>query len=365
MSTPITEAPEKKEHLKLKSLSSCDLNCNNEKISSQILDEQPEEVLPRIEKKIPFINTHSKEMRKILVPKKILKDTLRGHNKSCEEVKNIIENIDNENNKRNDCYKPMGFSYIDYIIKHPLLVHKEKIFSKNNNKPPIMIKLNESNNNKMKILNKVKSVPDINSSNSTDFNFNDTNSKIMDGGIKNTNITNNNYYIKKNNNNLLYERHNYLRSDIFNLKDDDYFKKKCFDKFYVFPPKVNNSSFLLSSGENNKSNITTNNIINNSNNRNKKMCHLCCTSVPFNILCPENKSFAAYRKEVEKERKGKYYRKSPLSFADHAVKLGSKNISKDYLKLIHENKNVFHKKSYCASFADLHREYKELINKMY
>ena len=46
-------------------------------------------------------------------------------------------------------------------------------------------------------------------------------------------------------------------------------------------------------------------------------------------------------------------------------KPGEINLREEFNDKLNENKNIFHKKNYCAAYSDLHHEYKDLVNDIF
>ena len=310
---------------------------------------------------------------------------------------NSKKKIINENNIINDNqtnipYRPKGYNYYEYIRMHPFIINEDEdnIYSKivfDLQKKKETDKCNNNSNiiqpNKsQKILNK------LSKSNSIKLNICPTegneprlNPSILSKSYKYLNTINNNINIKydndiskndkiihktidyDNNENknilppIINSKKDYKQSDIFYLINNNLSKNKSSEK-YLFkenylPPKIEidkktgiNDIGWSPKGQKNKSRIG-------------------CSSVAFNILSPSLKNFSPMKKDIDLLNKNSF-EKAPLmsEYAD-ICKPGDTNLRQDFSDKLNENKNIFHKKNYCAAYNDLHHEYKDLINKVF
>ena len=301
------------------------------------------------------------------------------------------KNIINDNHS-NIPYRPKGYNYYEYIRMHPFIINEDddNIYSKivfDLQKKKETDKCNNNSNiiqpNKsQKILNK------LSKSNSIKLNICPTegneprlNPSILSKSYKYLNTINNNINIKydndiskndkiihktidyDNNENknilpqIINSKKDYKQSDIFYLINNNLSKNKSSEK-YLFkenylPPKIEidkktgiNDIGWSPKGQKNKSRIG-------------------CSSVAFNILSPSLKNFSPMKKDIDLLNKNSF-EKAPLmsEYAD-ICKPGDTNLRQDFSDKLNENKNIFHKKNYCAAYNDLHHEYKDLINKVF
>ena len=311
------------------------------------------------------------------------------------------------NKKQNNIpYKPKGYNYYEYIRMHPIIINEDEnnIYSKivndlqkktemekdnnsNNqinksnknlnsislNKKDINIQLTEQNN-KIKI-NPIlsKSYKYLNTKNTTDNNNyenddilkydkkihktidyedNDSRRKIINNIFPN--IFERKININDNSNN---KQKDYKKSDIFYLINDNLSKNKSSEQ-YLFkqnymPPKIENEkkTSIIKIGwlpkfQSNKSRIG-------------------CSSVAFNIISPGLKNTSPMKKDIDLLNKNNFEKPPLMSEYVDISKPGDTPNRQDYYDKLNENKNVFHKKNYCAAYNDLHHEYKDLINKLF
>ena len=350
--------------------------------SSSISDNNINEIL---KDQMPYIP--NKERQKSESNFINLINALINSKKKIINEKNIINN-----NHNNIPYRPKGYNYYEYIRMHPFIINEDddNIYSKivfDLQKKKETDKCNNNSNiiqpNKsQKILNK------LSKSNSIKLNICPTegneprlNPSILSKSYKYLNTINNNINIKydndiskndkiihktidyDNNENknilppIINSKKDYKQSDIFYLINNNLSKNKSSEK-YLFkenylPPKIEidkktgiNDIGWSPKGQKNKSRIG-------------------CSSVAFNILSPSLKNFSPMKKDIDLLNKNSF-EKAPLmsEYAD-ICKPGDTNLRQDFSDKLNENKNIFHKKNYCAAYNDLHHEYKDLINKVF
>ena len=325
---------------------------------------------------------------------KLIKNLVNSRKK---EKNNLNINIFNKNQK-NIPYKPKGYNYYEYIRENPIIITEDddNIYSKVVNDLQKNTEINKNNNynnneysKSYKNLNKLtKNKNNLNISSNEDnneINFNPINSndkkyfKTIDYNIDNNNedisksdrinhktIDNEDHINKKRllpiinnrNNNLIINDNNkqkdYRQSDIFYLINNNLSKNKSSEK-YLFkknyaPQKIENIKKTginevgwSPKGEKNKSRIG-------------------CSSVAFNILSPDLKHFAPMKKDIDLLNKNNFEKAPLMSEYVDMCKPGDINLRQEFSEKLNENKNVFHKKNYCAAYNDLHHEYKDLIN---
>ena len=305
------------------------------------------------------------------------------------------------NKKPNDIpYKPKGYNYYEYIRMHPIIINEDenneysKIINglqkkieteKDNNiiqinknyknlnglpldKKDINIPLTEENEkNKINpILSKsYKHLNTINNNNNyegddifknerkvhktIDYEDNTSRRKIINNIFPNINdrpINKNNNYNNK--------QKDYKQSDIFYLINDNLSKNKSseqylFKKNYM-PPKIEN--------EKKTSIIEIGWLPNFKSNKSR----IGCSSVAFNIISPGLKNTSPMKKDIDLLNKNNFEKPPLMSEYVDISKPGDTPQRQDYYDKLNENKNVFHKKNYCAAYNDLHHEYKDLIN---
>ena len=309
-------------------------------------------------------------------------------------------------------YKPIGYNYFEYARMHPLIIneddnnlylkiiddlHKNSEADNNNLNKNTPINLQNSIKNEIELkeknFKKIKLNPILTQS-QKELNILDINNKILNYDSKNdtNNLAKNNkiinsktiennsisYIRKKNifpiinnikqinnyndkmnniNNNQIIKQKNYKKSDIFYLVNDDLSKEKSSEK-YLFkknysPQKIENNkkTNLIEVGWSPKS-------------RNNKS-RIGISSVAFNILNPELKSFSPMKKEIDLLNNNNFEKAPIMSEYIDTIHSGDLNLRKEYLDRLNEDTNVFHKKNYCAAYSDLYHEYKDIVNDMF
>ena len=324
--------------------------------------------------------------------------------------------------KKDIPYKPKGYDYFEYIHQHPTLIsedddnlyskivndlkkypesdnyryynraqpitlnrlikHKNMLndsSSKENNKKielkPIIAqshkffhKLNFSNDNNKKNLN-------LDSKN--DFNDLEENNKISKSERLNyktidyNNTPNKNIFpiinnlkelhfrdrLISNNNYSTRNQKYYRKNDIFNLINDDLSKNKSSEK-YLF--KKNYMPQIIENDK--KTSIIR---VGWSPKSTKNKSRIGVSSVSFNILNPEVKSFSPIKKEIDSMNNNNFEKPPLMSEYVNMCKPGDSSVRKDVLDELKNNQNIYHRKNYCAAYCDLHNEYKDLINDMF
>ena len=307
------------------------------------------------------------------------------------------------NKKQNNIpYKPKGYNYYEYIRMHPIIINEDEnnIYSKIVNDLQKKTEIEKSNNNNQmnksyKNSNSLTIDKKYNNIPLTEGNDKIKINSILSKSYKNLNTINNNnkdsndilnndrkihktidyddnYSRSKIINNILPDINNkpintndnynnkqkdYKQSDIFYLINDNLSKNKSseqylFKKNYM-PPKIDNEkkTSIIKAGwlpkfQSNKSRIS-------------------CSSVAFNIISPGLKNTSPMKKDIDLLNKNNFEKSPIMSEYVDISKPGDTPIRQDYYDKLNENKNVFHKKNYCAAYNDLHHEYKDLINKLF
>ena len=163
------------------------------------------------------------------------------------------------------------------------------------------------------------------------------------------NNTNNNYFNQK----TFLSKKDYNLSDIFNLKEDNYTKQKTSEQ-YLF--KNNYKPMKIKTEKK-----TSINEVGWFPKDFKNHSRISISSVDFNILCPNLKSISPTKKDIDILNHNKTFKSNLLSEFIDKCKPGDTELRKDYKEQLEENKNIFHRKNYCASYNDLHHGYKGLV----
>lgn len=317
-------------------------------------------------------------------------DLIKAILNSRNTGKNFVPNISVKNNI-NERYKPRGYGYFEYIRKHPMIIKNldQSVYSKiihdinknienkeEYNKESKSIRNNTENEN---TLTKKNNLTEANLLDNKNFQYFQTQINNNFERSKNNIISKSNLKIKINDNNkekISLEDNNtstqyYLpkikeksskqkdfhKSDIFYLINDSLSKEKTSEQ-YLFKP--NYSPRKLE--DNKKTNI---NEVGWSPKSEKNKSRIGCSSVAFNIISPSLKCLSPMKKEIDEMNNNNFEKPPLISDYINMCKPGDTGLRKDYNDILEENKTVFHRKNYCASYSDLHHEYKELVNNMF
>lgn len=175
---------------------------------------------------------------------------------------------------------------------------------------------------------------------------------IHSENFENSNPTQN-YVSNKINGIKFLTNNDYTKSDIFNLKDDNLSKIKTSEQYLY---KINYKPMSIDLQK--KTNI---NNVGWFPKELKNQSRISVSSVGFNILCPDIKNISPTKKDIDTLNKNNTYKANLMSEFVDKCKPGDTELRKDYTNTLNQNKNIFHRKNYCASYNDLHHEYKDLI----
>ncbi len=339
-----------------------------------------------------FINKDKINQLKSYLPYIPNKERLKAEDNFIDLVKSIVNsrNIDKNmisnisvKNKKNQRYKPRGYGYFEYIREHPILIRDldQNVYSKiirdidkkidnendlykenntlaNSNRKEYTLNkknnLTEANIFKNEHKNYFLTEKNINSESHTNIGINKRNLKIeINDSNKEKNI------LEKNNNKIYLPiiKKDYRKSDIFLLVNDSLSKEKTSEK-YLFKP--NYSPRKLENDK--KTNI---NEVGWSPKLEKNKSRIGCPSVPFNIISPSLKCLSPMKKEIDNMNKNNFEKPPLISDYVDMCKPGDTGLRKEYNDIFEENKNIFHRKNYCASYSDLHHEYKDIVNNIF
>ena len=295
-----------------------------------------------------------------------------------------------EDNKKQIPYKPKGYKHYEYIREHPVIINDDdnNIYSKVINDLKRDIEIDDPYNNEMnksyKSLNINKLTKGRSILNSPSLEDKNKSKKKLAPIIKNnyenlhtinTDKKNNDIFksdrinhisidcddVAKSNkllsnvDNNIYDKINiqkdYKQSDIFNLINDNLSKNKSSEKYLFnknyYPQTIEKTSIndigWSPKGQNYKSRIN-------------------CSSVPFNILSPNLRSITQIKKDIDVLNHNNFDKIHLMSEFIDMCKPGEINLREEFNDKLNENKNIFHKKNYCAAYSDLHHEYKDLVN---
>ncbi len=310
----------------------------------------------------------------------------RKNDNNNNKYKNYLEE-----NKKNIPYKPKGYKHYEYIREHPVIINddEDNIYSKviNDLKKdseiynPYNNELNQSykslninkltkgknllnapnfdENNKKKI--KLNPIIKKNYENLQTINFDKNNIDIISKSDRLNHISIDCNDVKKNDiltnindniyNNNINKQKDYKQSDIFNLINDNLSKNKSSEQ-YLFN-KNNNPQTIEK---------TSINEIGWSPKRQNYKSRINCSSVAFNILSPSLRGIAKMKKDIDVLNRNNFDKMHLMSEYIDICKPGEINLREEFNDKFNENKNIFHKKNYCAAYSDLHHEYKDLVN---
>ena len=332
------------------------------------------------------------------------KERQKAEDDFIELIKNIINSRNSKKkimtnisikNYQNDRYRPRGYGYFEYIRDHPTyikeldqnsyskIIHdfnfnkniensqenfKEKNKMRNDNRKEISLadkkkNLTETDIFANKNLNYFQT--QVNNSNNIE---NTRNNGLKIGNLKiNINDNNKEKIFKENNNrnNILptigdkktINQKDFHKSDIFYLVDDDLSREKTSEQFLF---KQNYSPRKLG-----KEQKTTLNEVGWSPKVDKNQSRIGCSSVAFNIINPSLKSLSPMKKEIDKRNNNNFEKPPLISDYFNMCKPGDTRLRKDFSVKLNENKGIFHRKNYCASYSDLYHEYKYLVNSVF
>ena len=310
-------------------------------------------------------------------------DLIKAIVDSRNSKQKFVQNISVKNNE-NERYRPRGYGYFEFIREHPVIIKDldQNAYSK------IIHDINKNIDNKKedkKENNTVKN-EDI-KENTLSKKNNLTEANLFENKVQyfQTQINNNNERLKNNilnksilkiqindnnkekiileNNSQNYlpiisesktKPKDYHKSDIFYLINDSLSKEKTSEK-YLFKP--NYSPRKLENEK--KTNI---NEVGWTPKLEKNKSRIGCSSVAFNIINPSLQCLSPMKKDIDKINKNNFEKAPLISDYIDMCKPGDTGLRKDFSDLLEENKNAFHRKNYCASYSDLHHEYKDLVN---
>ena len=310
-------------------------------------------------------------------------DLIKAIVDSRNSKQKFVQNISVKNNE-NERYRPRGYGYFEFIREHPVIIKDldQNAYSK------IIHDINKNIDNKKedkKENNAVKN-EDI-KENTLSKKNNLTEANLFENKVQyfQTQINNNNERLKNNilnksilkiqindnnkekiileNNSQNYlpiisesktKPKDYHKSDIFYLINDSLSKEKTSEK-YLFKP--NYSPRKLENEK--KTNI---NEVGWTPKLEKNKSRIGCSSVAFNIINPSLQCLSPMKKDIDKINKNNFEKAPLISDYIDMCKPGDTGLRKDFSDLLEENKNAFHRKNYCASYSDLHHEYKDLVN---
>ena len=310
-------------------------------------------------------------------------DLIKAIVDSRNSKQKFVQNISVKNNE-NERYRPRGYGYFEFIREHPVIIKDldQNAYSK------IIHDINKNIDNKKEDKKENNTVKNEEIKENTMSKKNNlTEANLFENKVQyfQTQINNNNERLKNNilnksilkiqindnnkekiileNNSQNYlpiisesktKPKDYHKSDIFYLINDSLSKEKTSEK-YLFKP--NYSPRKLENEK--KTNI---NEVGWTPKLEKNKSRIGCSSVAFNIINPSLQCLSPMKKDIDKINKNNFEKAPLISDYIDMCKPGDTGLRKDFSDLLEENKNAFHRKNYCASYSDLHHEYKDLVN---
>ena len=264
-----------------------------------------------------------------------------NHNDKISLIRTLKSNNQLENK---DKVMPISKSYEKYIYTLNNIYNEKKDNNHENLKNKRKYNSIYINNNNFEAYN--KSYRNNNNNEASIFPL------IHSSNFENSNSTQN-YITNKINGIKFLTNNDYTKSDIFNLKDDNLSRIKTSEK-YLYKKNYKPLSIDLQK----KTNI---NNVGWFPKELKNKSRISVSSVGFNILCPDIKNISPTKKDIDTLNKNNTYKANLMSEFVDKCKPGDTELRKDYTNTLNQNKNIFHRKNYCASYNDLHHEYKDLI----
>ena len=314
-------------------------------------------------------------------------DLIKAIVNSRNSQKNIVQNTISVKNNENERYRPRGYGYFEYIREHPVIIKDldqnayskiiHDIDKKADNKENYDKQTQTLKNKRKEItLDKKNNLTEVDLFSNNNLHYFQTQVNNHIEKPKNIGLNKSNLKIKINDNNkekISLENNNrnflpvisektskqkdYHKSDIFYLVNDDLSKGKTSEQ-YLFKP--NYSPRKLENDK--KSNI---NEVGWSPKLDKNKSRIGCSSVAFNIINPSLKCLSPIKKEIDSLNNNNFEKPPLISDYFNMCKPGDTGLRKDFSEQFEENKNIFHRKNYCASYSDLHHEYKDLVNNIF
>ena len=255
-----------------------------------------------------------------------LKTEIDTHFKNKITVNDVI------NSSSKDKFKPNGYVFRDFLIKNPKFMKPNILSSNHEKKLKKMLNYDEIRKN----------------ANSTQIQF-DTEENIK-GNSKELEFYKTDYPKSNKRQEQLYK---HKGSDIFNLRQDDFFKSKSGEKnLYKFKlDEKNKEKVYMTNGSNS----------NWAPKIPKKINHIGYSSVNFNIIVPNIKSISKTKDQIETNDKCNNKVKSMSEFID-LCRVSAPNKSENFDILMNQSQSCFRKRNnICSDFLDMHRTYRETI----
>ena len=298
-------------------------------------------------------------------------------NMVINRLKNIIndnfgnfENFINHNERfKKDKFKPEGYLFYDWIVKHPNCLNGDLLASKfihpNRKKIPTYEEIKNKFHNS--VLSEEYDYGNKNNNNNTIEYDNKNFKSFTEGNIE----INENNKEDENNKNKAKTFYNNIQSETIpqSKQLQDIYKNTSSDIFNLNPnTKLNISKSgekYLQTEQENKNKIHFNKTVSNSAwypKIPKRHNYMGYTSVKFNILSPGTKTFSLTKDDIIKGDKPSNKVKSISEFID-LCRVSAPNIGKNHENYLKENKSFGMKNGPGSNYLDMHKNYRELISK--
>ena len=322
-------------------------------------------------KEIEYMNRYFPESNRNKNSMSLYSSKDKAENVFTQKIKAVIENDPSLKNMtysditkhRLDNFKPEGYVYFDFLLKHPLLLDK----TKNAKLPKITERRIKSPSNECSPrdidLNNVPhmlplSSPRENSKNIS--NQNENNLQIKSPNIESITHRSRNYNnddenkIKFFNLDLKsYPSQRYKSSDIHNLSQEKVLLNRS-GETYLFKPELNKDKISFST-----STQSTRGWIPKISEQPTLLNH---GSVQYNILTPNYKSISFTKPEIKELSNERYYKIGSMSQFVDLTRVSSPNLNPVYMKSMSQYQSPFNQHSNVgANYSDMHRNYKGLF----
>jgi len=312
-----------------------------------------------------------------------------------------FENFINKNERfKNDKFKPEGYLFYDWIIKHPQLLNGDLLASKfihpNRKKIPTYEDIKKKFHHSDILTDFDYENKNTNKYNNDNYNYDYSYKAYTEGNVndsnenmdkeKNENNKNNEENQNENENENKNENENEKEQNENNTKSKTFYnnnqtetnnqtRKTNIYKYRtsdIFNLNPNTKLNISKSGEKylqteleNKNKIHFNKTVSNSAwypKIPKRHNYMGYTSVKFNIISPGTKSFCLTKEDILKGDKPSNKVKSISEFID-LCRVSAPNIGKNHENYLKENKSFGMKNGPGTNYLDMHKNYRELINK--
>ena len=292
-----------------------------------------------------------------------------------KKIRNVIENdptLKNESatafyNTRRDQWKPEGYLYYDFLLKHPLMIQDAAYMNKFGRKLP-KINSHEIKNSQAK--SKIFSTENDNTStrqSSLDYYnklFNKETEKTITETINKEENENDNDNDKQNKEEeflktspITYRTASirYTDSDILNLKTDYHILDKS-GETYLFKKQQKDPHIFTTTTES-KSDWVPKQL--------KRLTLMNHTSVKHNVISPSHKAWS-YTKDDVKQSNDIFYKINSVSQFVDLTRVSAPNLNKEHTQTLRDNKSPFAKTNNIgANYQDMHHTYRELFKKSF